>query len=267
MRVGFVGTGRIGAPMVEMLFAAGCSVTFFARRQSVVDRLVARGAHAVDRVEAIADADVVISCLYDDEQLLKLAPAIVSRMPRRSVFVSHTTGTPATLLRIADIASGRGVVVVDAGFSGTAEMVRERALTVMLGASGPGAEPAIEAVGSYASKIIRTGGLGSGLRAKVLNNLLFAGICQLTLSAVVTAGTFGIDEDVFIEILASSSGGSTAVEHIRTRGGAAEFAERVRPFLRKDVEHARTVAAEANADVATLSAAASAGPLDLDASR
>jgi 3-hydroxyisobutyrate dehydrogenase-like beta-hydroxyacid dehydrogenase len=265
--VGFLGAGRIGAPMVRMLVHAGYPVTFFARRQSVIDGLQESGASAADRVEDLAAADIVISCLYDDTQLGEVGPALVSRMKAGAIFVSHTTGKPSTLRHIAALASARGVFVLDAGFSGTAEMVMAGQLTVMVGGDVPGTEPAIEAIRSYAATVVRTGELGSGMKIKVLNNLLFAGICQLTLSAIQAGRAMGLDERIVLEVLAASSGGSTAVNYIMARDSAAVFAERVAPFLQKDVAYARVVAAETQADISTLRAAASAGPLAIDLER
>jgi 3-hydroxyisobutyrate dehydrogenase-like beta-hydroxyacid dehydrogenase len=131
--VGFLGAGRIGAPMVERLLAAGHRVLLHVRRPGVRTRLGALGADLVGDPVDLATADVVVSCLFDDTQLLAVAPPIVAALGVDAAFVSHTTGSPAVLDQLA---SG-GTTVVDAPFSGDADAVSAGRLTVFLGAPPP----------------------------------------------------------------------------------------------------------------------------------
>ncbi|ADJ48893.1 6-phosphogluconate dehydrogenase-related protein [Amycolatopsis mediterranei S699] len=259
--IGFVGAGSIGEPMVERLLAAGHPVRVFARRTEVRDRLRAAGAELVDRVRYLAACDVVVSCLYDDAQVLDVLPEVVREMAASTVLVSHTTGRPETLSRLAPMGKA---AIVDAAFSGTAEAVRAGRLTVYLGGEPGPVATAREIVGAYADPVITTGSLGSALRVKLLNNLLFAAISQVTLRGLEAGLVMGIDESVLLEALAVGSGGSSAGRYIAARGGAERYVAAVTPFLRKDLAACRETAAGLGADLAKLLAAACDGPMDLE---
>jgi 3-hydroxyisobutyrate dehydrogenase-like beta-hydroxyacid dehydrogenase len=249
--IGFVGAGHIGEPMVARLLAAGHRVRLYARRPEVRERL--SGAEFVGQVRDIGTADVVVSCLYSDAQMLEVLPEVVAAMGRHTVLVSHTTGSPETLDCLGDAA------IVDAAFSGTAEAVRAGRLTVYLGGEPSHVDIARKVVGAYADPVITTGARGSALRVKLLNNLLFAAISQVTLRGLAAGRAMGIDEDALLAALDVSSGGSNASRYIAARGGTEPYIAAVAPFLRKDL----TAASDLDADLSELLAAAAEGPMNL----
>lgn len=251
MRIGFVGAGHIGEPMVERLLAAGHQVRLYARRPEVRERL--SGAEIVDQVRDIGASDVVVSCLYSDAQMLDVLPSVVEAMESHTVLVSHTTGSPETLDRLGTTA------VVDASFSGTADAVRAGRLTVYLGGAQSHVDTAREVVSAYADPIIVTGPSGSALRVKLLNNLLFAAISQVTLRGLAAGRALGIEEAALLEALEVSSGGSSAGRYIAARGGTEPYIAAVTPFLRKDL----AATAGLDVDLSELLAAAYDGPMSL----
>ncbi|MFE9924517.1 NAD(P)-dependent oxidoreductase [Streptomyces sp. NPDC005774] len=263
LTVGFLGAGQIGEPMVERLLAAGHRVRLYARRPEVRGRLSAAGAQPVDEAADVAASDVVVSCLYSDAQMLDVLPEIVEAMDARTVLVSHTTGLPGTLDRLDTYAAGGRAAIVDASFSGTPDAVRAGRLVVYLGGDPGHLAPARQVVGAYARPVLTTGGRGSALHVKLLNNLLFAAISQLTLRTLEAGRVLGVEDSALLEALAAGSGGSTAGRYITARGGAEPFTATVTPYLRKDVAACRAVAAEAGADLTTLLAAAHDGPMRL----
>lgn len=263
--VGFVGAGQVGAPMAERILAAGHRLRLYARRPEVRERFAALGAETpASPAEAAAEADIVVTSLFNDDQLLEVGAELVAHQAPGSVLVSHTTGTPGAIDRLAALAEPRRVTVLDAPFSGSAELIRAGRLTVYLSGAGEAAEKAGSVLSAYAGTILRTGGRGSALRVKLLNNLLFAAITQLTLTGVEAGRAMGVEENAFLEALAASSGGSNAAGYIGQRGGAQGFAESVAPFLRKDVAACRAVADELGVELGPLLRAASDGPVDVD---
>ena len=73
MRVGIIGTGAMGRPLVDRLQSAEFDVVAFARRHEVRAELVGAGVACVDDVSLLArDRDVVIIYLYDDEQVREM---------------------------------------------------------------------------------------------------------------------------------------------------------------------------------------------------
>ncbi|HEY9314854.1 NAD(P)-dependent oxidoreductase [Williamsia sp.] len=262
--IGFIGAGKIGEPMVERLLAAGYVTTVYARRQDVRDRLAAQGAAIASEPDDLAQADIVIACLFSDSQVLEVCPPIVSRMRAGGVFVSHTTGSPTTIRRLAAIGGDRGISVVEAPFSGNPAAIRRGDLTVLLAGDAAAVGSTAGVLSAYSSNVVRIGQLGTAQPAKLLNNALFAACTQLTLAALQTAGSLGVPERTFLDVLAVSSGGSAAAQYISASGQSAlTYSGQLPRYLTKDLDSVRAVAAELDLDISTLLSAAERGPMDL----
>ena len=104
--IGFIGAGQLGEPMVERLLAAGHPVRVFVRRPDVRAQLIDAGAMIADSVANLAaESDILVSCLFSDEQLREIAlgpEGFAANGKPGAIFVSHTTGTAATLADVAN---------------------------------------------------------------------------------------------------------------------------------------------------------------------
>lgn len=262
--VGFIGAGQIGEPMIERLLAHGFSTSVFARRKEARERLRLGGATVVDDPQRLAINDVVVACLFDDRQLFESCASIVGALKEDAVFISHTTGSPETTMRLQAIAEGRGAHVIEAPFSGTAQAISRGELTVMLSGDRAAFDTARVVLAAYSDKVIETGPVGTALEMKLLNNALFAACTQVTLSALNIARSLGISDECFFEVLSVSSGGSTAAEKIIGSGVPSDvYAEHLLRYLCKDVATVRTVADEVGIDIEGLVGAMRSGPMEL----
>jgi 3-hydroxyisobutyrate dehydrogenase len=103
-RVGFIGAGRMGAPMVGRLAEAGHEVRALGRTAEKCAALEQLGAQPVATVEAVADgADVVIVCVFTDEQVQQVCMKsdLFAAMKPGAALVIHTTGSPGTAEAVA----------------------------------------------------------------------------------------------------------------------------------------------------------------------
>ena len=108
MKVGFIGAGRMGRPMVARLVGAGHDVRVLGRTAEKRHDLEQLGAGAVSEVaEAGAQAEVVVLCVFTDEQARQvcLDGALLATMPPGSALEEHTTSSPKTIEAIARRAS------------------------------------------------------------------------------------------------------------------------------------------------------------------
>lgn len=267
--IGFLGAGQLGEPMIYRLLGAGLEVLVYARRDDVRSRLTERGATVAESVAELArGSDVVIACLFSDAQLREVGlgtEGLIANARPGSVFVSHTTGTVATLQELQS-ASADGPVVLDAPVSGTADNIAAGTLTVLLGGPGDAVAAVTPIVASYADPIVPTGELGTALALKLINNLLFAANAQLLASAAELGTQLGVDPDVLLSTLQVCSAGSHVAAHAHRVGGMRRFEELAGPFLRKDVTACRDDAASSGVDLGLLVDVVRRGPMILDAS-
>ncbi|HEY7053666.1 MAG TPA: NAD(P)-dependent oxidoreductase [Mycobacterium sp.] len=261
-RVGVVGAGRMGAPMVARLADAGYEVRALGRsaeRRAAVKEL---GAQPVTTVAETADgADVVIVCVFTDDQVREvcLDGDLLTSMRPGSVLVVHTTGNPATADAIAVRADRRFLDVVDAPVSGGPHDVAAGAVTLFVG----GGDDAVAQVGPvlscYGDPILHVGPTGAGQRVKLVNNALFAAQIGLVAEAVQLGERLGVTESTLLAALPHGSAASRALGSIAAAGSTATFVSAVSDFVGKDVAVVREIAAELGSDLGLLDRVMNAG--------
>lgn len=266
-RVGFLGVGQLGQPMVARLLGAGHDVMVYARRAELRQQFVERGAVAADSVAELArDSDILISCLFSDAQLREtgIGPdGFIRNAKPGSVFVSHTTGLLSTLEALR-AESASAPVILDAPVSGTADDILAGTLTILLGGPSASVAAVTPILTAYADPVVPTGALGSALALKLINNLLFAANAQLLAAATQLGAQLSVEPDVLLSTLQVCSANSHAAAHAQRVGGMDRFAELAGPFLRKDIAACREAAAEVGVDLGLLGVAVQQGPLALD---
>jgi 3-hydroxyisobutyrate dehydrogenase-like beta-hydroxyacid dehydrogenase len=258
MRVGFVGAGRMGRPMVTRLLAAGHEVRALARTEEKREALSREGARAVGEVADAGDgAEVVVVCVFDDDQVREvcLGSGLLDRMPAGSAVVVHTTGSPAVVTEIAAHGAQHGIGVVDAPVSGGPHDIAAGRVTLFVGGADDAVTRVRSVVDSYGDSVLHVGPLGAGQRVKLINNSLFAAHIGLLGEAVRIAGQLGVAEEVLLDALPHGSAASRALSGVASRRSVSAFAEAVADFVGKDVAVARKVAAELGGDLGALDTA------------
>jgi 3-hydroxyisobutyrate dehydrogenase-like beta-hydroxyacid dehydrogenase len=261
VRVAFVGAGQIGAPMSERLLAEGHDLTVYARRAEVREHFARLGAAVTDSLaEAAQGAEVIHLALYSDDQLAEVTlgdGGLVANQGADALLVTHTTGSPATVRRIADAGNGH---VVDAPFSGGADDVLAGRLTVMLGGEADDVARARETVGAYADPMVDIGALGSALVVKLVNNALFAANIQLVAQAEQIANGLGVDTATLAGVIQESSGASYVMGLIAMMGSASTLVDVAGHYMRKDIDVVREVVDGLGVDLGILGTVLDGGP-------
>lgn len=238
--------------MIARLLQAGHEVTVLARREEVRADLEHAGARAVARpADAVRGAEVVLICLFSDDQLLEAwggADGVLAALQPGTVVASHVTGRRATAQELGARAAERGAYVVDAPVSGGVDEIAAGRLTVMLGGDDVAVDKVDAVVAAYADPRIRTGGLGSALAVKLVNNLLFATHAQIAAAAVELAGKLGVEQSALLRVLESASGRSYASDSLGRTGSVDAWAGLIGEFLRKDVVACQAELEAAGAD-------------------
>jgi 3-hydroxyisobutyrate dehydrogenase len=216
--IGFAGLGHMGTPMAGRLAAAGHRLRVYdiapaARtRHEGIDGVV-----VVRAVAEIADgADVVILMLPDSAMVARvlLTDGLLEHVASSAVVVDMSSSVPARTRELARVAGQRGVTLIDAPVSGGVAGARSGSLTIMAGGPADVLErlrPVLEVLGSH---VVRAGDVGAGHAIKALNNLMSAAHLLASSEALLAGRRFGLDPDVMLGIVNSSSGrsGSTQVK-------------------------------------------------------
>jgi len=206
--VGLVGLGNLGLPLACTLVRAGWDLAVLDTVPERAEPVVALGAAAVPHAGGLAERDVLVLAVPDDaavEQVLDRY--LTADRPGRAVVV-HSTVLPQTARRLADIAAGRGVDLLDAPVSGGAERAESGTLTVLAGGEAAALErvrPLLDAVGD---PVLHVGPVGAGAAAKLANQLtMFANLAGVY-EAIDFAAAHGVATDALLTALETSLGDS-----------------------------------------------------------
>lgn len=254
--VGFVGAGRMGSAMVRRLVAADHQVNVLARSPEKSTVITELGATPVPDLAAVcAGADVVVLCVFTDQQVREVAAALAPDLQPGAVLVIHTTGSPHT----AEAIAARGVDVIDAAVSGGPHDIPAGRLTLFVGGSDAAVGRAKPVLSCYGDPIIHAGPAGAGQRVKLINNALFAAQIGLISAAAELGEQLGIPESTLLAALPHASAGGRALDSVARAGSAASFRAVVGEFLTKDVATVRATAAELGTGLGVLDAVIDVG--------
>jgi 3-hydroxyisobutyrate dehydrogenase-like beta-hydroxyacid dehydrogenase len=213
-RIGFIGLGIMGKLMAHNLLKAGYSLTFYARRQAVIQEMTAAGATSVSSPKAVAEAtDIVITIVTADPQVREVilgSEGVLSGASEGQLIVDMSTISPLTIREIDEIAAKKGVHVVDAPVSGGDTGAKTGTLTIIAGGSGQDFERCLEIfkVMGKEENIFHVGPVGIGQTVKMVNQF----IGGITMAAIAEAMVLGIkagaDPQEMGRVIGVSSGNS-----------------------------------------------------------
>ena len=238
--LGFVGLGRMGAPMAMRFVDAGHQLCVYDRDADAMRPFVSRGAVAAGSPADLASrAETALLCLPtpDVVRSVVLGPeGIVHGSCARTVIDLGTTGPVAARAVAAGAAEG-GITLVDAPVTGGIAGATAGRLAVMV--SCPEATfVEVEPILSRLGRVYYLGEApGLGQVAKLANNLLSAAALAVSTEAMAMGVKAGIDPQVLLAIINAGSGRNSATEDKFPRAilpGTFDFGMRTGLFL-KDV--------------------------------
>jgi 3-hydroxyisobutyrate dehydrogenase len=227
-RIGWIGTGVMGASMCGHLIAAGYRATVTNRTRSKAESLIQRGARWADTPRQVAEqSDVVFSIVgYPaDVRSIILGPdgALAGSRPK-TILVDMTTSEPSLAVEIYEAAKARDVQSVDAPVSGGDVGAREARLSIMIGGDEAVVESLRPLFQTMGKTIVRHGGAGTGQHAKMTNQILVAATMISVCEALLYAYRAGLDLNRVLESVSSGAAGSKSLDIYAPRIIAGDFA-------------------------------------------
>ncbi len=226
-RIGWVGTGVMGAAMCGHVLDAGYPVTLTTRTEAKASDLVRRGAVWADtpaEVAAASEATCAIVGFPEDVREVFLGPTgLVAGASPGDVVVDMTTSEPALAIEIADRAAEVGVAAIDAPVSGGDIGARNGTLSIMIGGEESAVDrvrPVFETMGKT---IVRQGGPGAGQHTKAVNQILIATLMIGLSEALLYGQEAGLDLDTVMESVSGGAAGSWSLSNYGPRILSGDF--------------------------------------------
>ncbi|MDP9066036.1 MAG: 3-hydroxyisobutyrate dehydrogenase [Pseudomonadota bacterium] len=210
MKIGFIGLGNMGAPMVRNLLNCGHSLVVFDVVPGHMDSAVSAGATAAaSPSRAMADCELAITMLPSSPHVRKVYlgdEGVLAGVRAGVPLVDCSTIDPHTAREVAKEAAQRGNPMADAPVSGGTGGAEAATLTFMVGAE-PSLFAQVRPILAHMGKnIVHCGGAGTGQVAKICNNMLL-GISMLGVAEAMNLGAaLGIEPKILAGVINSSSG-------------------------------------------------------------
>jgi 3-hydroxyisobutyrate dehydrogenase-like beta-hydroxyacid dehydrogenase len=208
--IGFIGIGKIGLPICEHLIKAGYRVVGY-RRSSLADFERRGGTAASSAADVAAQADVVFTCLPNDDALAEVVsgPRGLLKSTRAQIVVELGSHPVAVKQRYVAPLAEKGVTFLDGEVSGTPGMVAQRKGVIYLGGPHDAISKIEPIVAAFADLYLYLGEFGSATKVKLVNNFLVALHIAGAAQAMAFGLRTGVDRNLLIKAVAMGSGGST----------------------------------------------------------
>ncbi len=228
-RLGYVGVGLMGLPMVERLVSLGYPVAAFDIVRKQVEAACAIGAHAAESAaEAVAGADFVLLNLPTTdavEQAVFGPRGVASSIKPPQLVVDFSTNEVARGKAFAaKLRQTTGCGWVDAPVSGGPPASGTGSLTVMAGGAAEDIARVAPLMQDIAARFTHMGPEGSGLVAKMINQLIVGCGHAVMAEALLVAEAAGIDAARIPECLAGGHADGTLLQKLYPRMVRRDFA-------------------------------------------
>ena len=218
MVIGFVGLGLMGLPMARNLLRGGHELVVHSNTAGAIEKLRQEGARTAASVRELAsNVDVLCSCRVTPAHSLEVflgSDGAEAAARKGLLCVDFATIDPATSRLIASRLEEHGVGFIDAPVSGGPGGAAAATLSIMVGGHESDFKRALPVLETLGKSIFHLGGAGSGLAAKLCNNLITGTLHVLIAEAMVLGTKLGIEPQRLYEVLRASSARSNTLERV-----------------------------------------------------
>ena len=215
-RVGFIGLGIMGSPMVRNLLKKGNEVTVFDLNKAVVETLANEGANAASSGKEVAQAsDVVITMLPKGVHVRQSVfgeNGVMEGAREGLVVIDMSSVTPVESKEMAVQALEKGVHFLDAPVSGGEPEAIDGTLSIMVGGNAEVFESVKDILADMGSDIVLVGESGCGTTAKLANQIIVNLNIAAVSEALVLATKAGIDVEKMYQAIRGGLAGSTVMD-------------------------------------------------------
>ena len=212
MKIGWVGLGTMGTPMVKNLLAKGFPVCVYNRTREKEKEFIKLGATAADSLQQLSQiSDVVITMVTDDEaveQVYNSSNGLLANPSRGTLFIDTSTVGTQISKKLAKDCSDKGVRFLEAKVSGSVKPAEEGQLVIMAGGDNEDYQKSLPIFETLGKQSFLMGEVGIASAAKLCLNYFLALIFQGLSETVLFAQQENIDAAAMLNLVNESALGS-----------------------------------------------------------
>jgi 3-hydroxyisobutyrate dehydrogenase len=214
MTIGFIGLGRMGAPMAARIAAAGHRVIGYDILPSKREAAIAGVSHGTSPADVAANADIIVTSLpgrAEVTEVVKGGNGLFTSLRPSTILVETSTISPDLGRVLAGEFAARGAFYLDAPISGGAHGARDGTLVAMVGGPADALARARPVIACFAKEIFHLGPAGTGSTMKLVIQSIFLSQMAGFLEAVSMGERSGISLDTLLKVVAASSAHHPAI--------------------------------------------------------
>jgi 3-hydroxyisobutyrate dehydrogenase len=216
--VALLGTGAMGAGMARNIVKAGLPLRVWNRTPERAEPLREAGARVcADVAEAVSEADVILTMLWDTESVQSTLRAAAGGVRRGAVLLQMSTVGVEGAEHLGRLAAELGLGYLDAPVLGTRKPAEDGTLVVLASGDDDARQAVAPVLAAVAARVVWAGPAGAGSRLKLAANAfvitLVGGIAQ----SLALARELGLDPQLFLDAV---SGGGMDSAYLQLKGGA-----------------------------------------------
>ena len=213
MKIGFIGLGIMGKPMVRNLLKAGHEVWVNNRSKAPMEELAKDGAHAVSRQELAENSEIIITMLPNGPQVKEVMLGdVVNYMHAGQIFIDCSSISPVVSKEIAAVLAEKGIEMLDAPVSGGEPKAVDGTLSFMVGGKQAVFDTCKGVLAAMGASVTLCGDVGAGNTTKLANQIIVACNIQAVAEAFTLAQKAGVDPEVVYHAIRGGLAGSTVMD-------------------------------------------------------
>jgi 4-hydroxybutyrate dehydrogenase / sulfolactaldehyde 3-reductase len=211
VKIAFIGLGTMGGPMARNLIKAGHELAVFDSSQRALDSFAALHCRVARSPEDAAKrAEAVITMLPDSPQVrdaLMGSAGACRTLEKGSLIIEMSTIAASASIALARDLAVQGFRMLDAPVGRTPDDAAAGTLLVIVGGAEQDVAEARPIFECLADSIVHAGPQGHGIKLKLVNNYMSTVGTLLTAEALTLAKKAGLDRDVAVKVMSSTTAG------------------------------------------------------------
>ncbi|TFD10631.1 NAD(P)-dependent oxidoreductase [Cryobacterium sp. TMT1-21] len=204
-QIAFLGLGTMGLGMVKNLLAAGHHVTVWNRSEAPVEEAVTAGATSASSIAlAVKGADVVMYCLSDDAAVRAVVlteGGLASVVDSSPIVIDLSTISPEVSAAAREALESKGARFLDAPVFGSRGEAENGGLWIVVGGDAGTFDDALSVLEPISETVHLMGPGGSGIRMKLVGNLVVASQLLALGESLTLAARAGLDLHKVLQVL------------------------------------------------------------------
>ena len=208
MKLGWIGTGRMGYEMAARLAKGGCDIALWNRTRAKAEPLAKYGAKVVDTLPELAARDIVFCMVSTWEDVKEVMQKLLSGSKQPKMVIECSSISLEGSAELRNMLQVKGIQYLAAPVSGNAKVIKAGKLTFVV--SGP--QPAYEAARPYLDMMgVGSSYVGEGELSrivKICHNVMLGVVTQSLCEITILAQKAGVPRHAFLDFLNKSVMGS-----------------------------------------------------------